>query len=186
MVISDQDKKALQIGGTIAVILLFVFVYYYFFMAKITIKRIELKTTAINKDISDIEKKLGLVRSFENRKSEIEALSQRVIETGKRLPTSLEPSVFYSALVDILKETGLAYQEIAPESPVARTLYTEIPYKITLSSSYHDLGQFLNLVEENPKRVMRVNQFRIRNDVKQPSVHPISLRLSTFLLKENP
>jgi Tfp pilus assembly protein PilO len=98
-----------------------------------------------------------------------------------KLPTDSDPSGFFQALEGILGITRMEYQSINKKDPRGADEYTELPYSITSRARYHDFGQFLNLIEENPTRLMRVKTFTIENDDNRPSIHPVSVQVATFM-----
>jgi Tfp pilus assembly protein PilO len=97
-----------------------------------------------------------------------------------KLPSTVAPEEFFKAFEKILKTTRLSYSELKPLPLLERAIYTEIPYQLVGNGRYHDFGQFLNLVEENPDRLMRIKTFVIENDDSRPSLHPIKVQLATF------
>ena len=112
---------------------------------------------------------------------ELRQMIQKVIQ---RLPSRPDAPGFLVALVSILRQTGIIQRSVTPEETVNRTQYTEIPYEIDAFGRYHELGQFLTLVEQNPARFMRVKAMRVSNNLARPSIHPIELQISTFMFNQ--
>lgn len=181
MTLSEKEKKTLQVAGFVAILLLVVVLYVHFMFGEMKPAQSEIEK--LDKKISSLETRMTLMIELESTRAEIEALSAELLEVSKRLPLSEDTTVFYHALVDILKETGLGYNVVKRVKSARRSLYTEIPYEITLNAPYHEIGQFLNLIEENPTRIMRVTLLKIGNKNDTPTIHPITIRVSTFLLK---
>ncbi|RMH29774.1 MAG: hypothetical protein D6691_02160, partial [Candidatus Hydrogenedentota bacterium] len=88
---------------------------------------------------------------------------------------------FFQALSKVLQVTRVDYTELEPLKEVSRSAYVEIPYRIKGTARYHDFGHFLNLIEDNPDRFMRVRTFTIENRDDRPSVHPVTIELATFM-----
>lgn len=181
MTLSEKEKKTLQIAGFVAILLLVVVLYVHFMFGEMKPAQSEIEQ--LDGKISALRKRMTVMVSLESTRAEIEALSAELLEVSKRLPISEDTTVFYHALVGILKETGLGYSVVKSVKATRRSLYTEIPYEITLKAPYHEIGQFLNLIEENPTRIMRVTRLKIENQNNTPTIHPITIRVSTFLLK---
>ena len=180
MVLSANDKKALQIGIFLAVLLGGLCGYYYLFFVKKEMEANTKRAEKLDTDIKELRSEYSRMQGMLARKDEIEAQSRRILEVKRRLPDTEDAPGFLSALVNILKITSVVNERVAPEKVLRRNLYTEIPYTIECSSRFHDFGEFLTLVEQNPERFMRVKSFTITNDEKRPSFHPIVVGLATF------
>lgn len=180
MVLSAVDKKALQIGVFLAVLLGGLCGYYYFFFVKKEMEANAKRVEKLDGDIKELKSTYARMQGMLSRKDEIEAESRKILEVKRRLPDTEDAPGFLSALVNILRITNVVNERVAPEKTQRRNLYTEIPYTIECSSRYHDFGEFLTLVEQNPERFMRVKSFTIANDDTRPSFHPISVSLATF------
>ena len=154
------------------------------FFGKADIQKTKKEIEKVKDEIKEQESRRQILKSLDDKKTEVETISKRIKDISSRLPQNENTTDFYAALVDIFKETGLEYQSISPLKKIERTLYTEIPYEIKLKATYHELGQFLNLIEENPKRIMRVINLNITNDPLVPTIHPVTLKVSTFIIKK--
>jgi Tfp pilus assembly protein PilO len=73
---------------------------------------------------------------------------------------------------------------VKPVSPQNRVQYTEIPYTIEAHGRYHEIGQFLTLIEQNPQRFMRLRNFTAENNLERPSIHPVQMEISTFMFNQ--
>ncbi len=80
-----------------------------------------------------------------------------------------------------LRSSGIVTSKVAPEKLSIYSGYTEIPYTVKAQGRYHEFGQLLNLLEENPDRFMRVKSLTISNNPRQPSHHPIDVGIATFM-----
>jgi Tfp pilus assembly protein PilO len=114
-------------------------------------------------------------------RAKLEARVKLLDKVISKLPTNTDPSGFFQALEGILTITRMEYQSITNEKPRSADVYTELPYSIVSRARYHDFGQFLNLIEENPNRLMRVKKFVVENDDNRPSIHPVSVQVATFM-----
>jgi Tfp pilus assembly protein PilO len=85
------------------------------------------------------------------------------------------------ALVSTLRVTGIIQETVKPENVRDRAQYTEIPYTVEAHGRYHELGQFLTLIEQNPQRFMRVKSFKLGTNLLRPSIHPIKMEITTFM-----
>lgn len=175
-----QQRDAIKAGFILAFVMVGGVVAYWWQFVKPEIVRNEAKIETLQAEIKDLDRQ---IKDMNEAEANLEALREKqalLEEIAAKLPSTIEPQEFYRALEEILKVTRLSYTELAQQALLERTVYTEIPYQITGRGRYHDFGQFLNFVEENPNRLMRVKTFVIENDDNRPSVHPIKVQLATF------
>jgi Tfp pilus assembly protein PilO len=183
MPLSEQDKKSLIVGIFIAVVLAAAIGYYYLMIIKPQIMKNEKEAEELGREIAKLKGEYGEMQDLMKQKDVIEQQMKIVEEAAKRLPRSPDAPGFLEELINVLRITGVTNNRVIQRAAVARHLYAEIPYEIVCSSRYHELGHFLNLIEENPRRFMRVDSFRITNDNNRPSVHPITVEISTFMFQ---
>lgn len=145
------------------------------------IKVSDQKTAAIQNEIKNMQARIKEIDQALANVDELRRKQELLMQISRKLPDSPDAPGFYNALVEILQSTRINYTALEPKPPAERTAYMEIPYSITCSGRYHDFGQFLNLIEENPNRFMRVKSFTIDNSDKRPSIHPITVDIATFM-----
>jgi Tfp pilus assembly protein PilO len=183
MPLTDKDKKTLTIGIFIAVLLAAGVGYYYLMIVKPQIQKNEKSTAPLVKEIATLKGEYAGMKELMDQKDAIHKQVKIIEAAAQRLPQTADAPGFLEELISMLKVTGVTNHRLVQRSAIARYLYAEIPYEIVCSSRYHEFGHFLNLIEENPRRFMRVNSFKITNDKVRPSVHPITMVLSTFMFK---
>jgi Tfp pilus assembly protein PilO len=181
MIFTDKDKKALQVGIFIAILLGAGIGYYHVTILKPKIKANSSKVEELKSEVRQLNQDYREMMALVDQEETIRAMEKAVLDAARRLPSRPDAPGFLNELIEILRITGVKNQTITPQPYEEHTLYTAIPYDIECSSRYHEFGQYLNLIEENPDRFMRVNNFHIANDDKRPSIHPVSLRISTFM-----
>lgn len=186
MAMNEQDKKTLQIGLFLAALILVGAIYCKFFLFSTGLQR-------MNNEIAGLEAEIDTQKALRNdllalgeRRDEIEALAQKILEASRRLPASRNAEGFYTALIRTLSTTGVRYRNVRPQPDRRHQLFTEIPYLVEANSAFHELGQFLNLIEENANRYMRVSHIDIVNDRESPTIHPVNLEITTFMLHDIP
>ena len=178
--LTAQQKDAIKAGFILAIVLFFGVGFYWWKFTKPEIALAATRIAALEKEIDDLDKQ---VREMDEAAKHLEELKEKqklLEEVAAKLPSTVAPQEFYRALEEILKVTRLSYSELSQLPLLERAVYTEIPYQIVGTGRYHDFGQFLNLVEENPNRLMRIKTFVIENDDAHPSLHPIKVQLATF------
>ena len=78
-------------------------------------------------------------------------------------------------IVGIMPVTG------KEEKAEKNQIYKEIPILISAKSGYHELGRFLNSLE-NSDRFMKVGDMHIRANPATPKKHDVELLVLTYIL----
>jgi Tfp pilus assembly protein PilO len=178
--LTAQQQDAVKAGGILAAILVAAVIVFQFYWAKPQIESLQAGIAKTKTEISELTQR---IRDMDEMKKNLEAMreKQRLLElVAAKLPVSNSPEEFYKAFQEVLTATRVEYNEMSQQPLEERTVYTEIPYRISGRGRYHDFGQFLNMIEENPRRLMRIKTFTIENNDARPSVHPVTVRLATF------
>lgn len=179
--LTPKQRDIVKAGGILAAFLLILAAYYFFGIVQPDIARCDEEIAKVKKEVDVLKSKLADMDAAAANLKAMEEKKALLTEIAKKLPNSIDAPAFLQAMVDILTATRVEYQELSPGKEMVRNVYTEIPYAVKCRARYHDFGQFLNLIEENPKRFMRVKTFTIENNNDRPSVHPISVGIATFM-----
>jgi Tfp pilus assembly protein PilO len=179
--LSLEARRNLRSGAILAVVMVVAACIYWFNMVKPQIDRDTLEIDKVKAQIADLDAKLKQMADAEKNWAFLKEKQALLDKLAKKLPNSVDAPGFFQAMVKILAITRIEMTDLTPETPSQRTVYTEIPYKITGRGRYHDFGQFLNLIEENPERFMRVKTLTVENQDDRPSIHNISVRIGTFM-----
>ena len=178
--LTAQQKDAIKAGFILAAVLFIGIIAYWYQFAR---PEVAAAATTVAKLDGEIKSLKQQVRDMDLAAENVEKLKEKqklLAEVAAKLPSTVAAPEFYRALEEILKVTRLSYSELSQLPLLERAVYTGIPYQIVGRGRYHDFGQFLNLVEENPNRLMRIKTFVIENDDTRPSVHPLKVQLATF------
>lgn len=176
-----QQKDALK-AAFIGILLLGIAVFYLNFQfVGAWVKTLDEQTQAIKeKDIKELEERISQMKAELLDQDEFKRKQALLAEVAKKLPATADPQGFRRALQQVVATTNIEVTEFQPQPPAVRSNYTEIPYRLISLARYHDFGQFLNLIEENRERFMRVKTFTIQNQDDRPSIHPITIDVATF------
>ncbi len=178
--LTAQQKDAIKAGFILAAVLFAGAAGYWYSFTKPEIEAAEKTLVSLDAEIKDLKSQVREMDLAAENVDKLKKKQQLLEEVAAKLPSDVAPEEFYDALADILKATRVSYSEMTQLPLLERSIYTEIPYQITGRGRYHDFGQFLNMVEENPNRLMRIKTFVIENDDSRPSVHPLKVQLATF------
>ena len=98
-------------------------------------------------DVQDMKAKLNVARDraqqLKKMQQEMASLQVDVAELEKQLPKNRELPSLIRVLTHRAESYGIVLGTLTPGKPVAKGLYDEIPYNVSLTSSFHSLGHFL-------------------------------------------
>lgn len=180
--LTEKNKQALIVGVVLGALLLFLIGYFYFISVKPALAAGVKARAKLTTDVEALEKQMKAMQELINDKEKLADMERVVATARKRLPNDEQAIEFLGILRDSLAKTGVSQNMISKEKTLKRSVYSEIPYKIKGSARYHEFGQFVNLIECNPERFMRVTDFKLSNNNKRPSIHPMDVGISTFML----
>lgn len=144
--------------------------------ASVTLKD-DLKTAGI-----EIEKTPSYVKTLEEQKTKIVAGQMgRLMQEGE-MPNLLESlsAMANSSGVKIVGITPAAMAESA--SSATEGVFKEAQIAIVAKSGYHELGVFVNKIE-NADRFMRISDIGIISNKASPKKHDVKLLISAYILK---
>ncbi|MBX7244205.1 MAG: type 4a pilus biogenesis protein PilO [Candidatus Sumerlaeaceae bacterium] len=182
--LTPREKETLKGLGILTVIVLAAAIYYDFQFARPEIQSIGKKVGTVSAEVTAMDNRIKEINVALAHAEDLLRKEAMLKKIAAKLPDSPDAPGFFQALVEFLKTTRIAYTDLSPEPNLERSAYIEIPYKIKCSGRYHSFGQFLNLIEENPFRFMRVKTFTVENQDTRPSLHPISVEIGTFTFKK--
>jgi type IV pilus assembly protein PilO len=119
----------------------------------------------LDTQITETETRLKRVKAtadtlpeFERRMAEKQAEFNLV---AQKLPETVEVPQLLSSVSEAGKDAGLAFLLFQPQQEIPRNFYAEIPVKMDLSGTYHDLGDFFDRLAQMP-RIVNVKNFEAR------------------------
>ena len=115
----------------------------------------------------ELQRKLNNARSVANNvpgfEAEVAGLERDLHLALKQLPDRKQ---FEDLLQDIStagKKVGVQIKSIDREKEVRRDFYAEVPFKLEIEGSYHDLARFFEMVASLP-RIVNVGSMNIKLD----------------------
>jgi len=181
---SENDKKILQttlVAGVVAVLAL---TYYVWAFVNPDLGNLRTEIATLKEQKTKKQGILAELKKWEGRTGEIATIIQDLDQKVQRLPRSADTSKFLEILRECVRRTNLSDIKIGRLKSVPMGAYQEIPYMVTCRARYHDLGQFLTLVEQNPQQIMRVKTLTVSNDKNRPSRHTVVVQVATFVFTE--
>ena len=108
----------------------------------------------------------------------------------KKFSTKQEISSLLKGLSEMAKDSGVKIISITPHSAITSSEqglvaggYQKFPISIKASCGYHQLGAFLNELE-NADTFMRVTDISIRGNAQKPVEHMVYILVNTYVIHE--
>jgi type IV pilus assembly protein PilO len=132
----------IAVAGSLLVTIAILYAYSAYFYGPI--HREVLKE---QKDIQDLKQSLKVAQEraqqLSKMQQEMASLQVDVAQLEKQLPKDRELPALIRVLTHRAESFGIVLQSLTPGRPVSKGLYDEIPYNVSLTSSFHGLGHFL-------------------------------------------
>ncbi len=125
------------------------------------------------------------IENFAAFEDELQLLNSLYEDYFNRLPPQKEFPVFLELISALAKKNNIKIIAIEPQAMIDNPdlFYMEFPVLIDALCGYHDLGRFINNLED-AKIFMKIKDIKIANDDIIPKQHNVFLNISTFCLKE--
>lgn len=183
MTLTAEQKKTFLMVVILGVLGLGASLWYWFVFGA---GEVDLAQKQLEASVAEKRAFQAKLDEFEKFQKEVEApgkyeeLKAQLTAMESRLPKTEEAFGFIEALDEILRKTGVSNERLEKEKTNPEIRYTEIPYSIKAVGRFHEFGQFLDLVENNDKRFMRLKTLKITDDSKRPTLHPIEVEIATY------
>ena len=132
----------------------------------------------------------NLAANIPRFKSQIESMREAISSHRKKFSTRQEIAELLKGLSEIAKDSNVKIISIKPHQLVeaqsanmASGAYQKFPISIKAVCGYHQLGAFLNRLE-NDETFMRVSDIKITSDEKDSSQHLVYILVNTYVLSE--
>jgi len=130
------------------------------------------------------------VASISRYTAQIAEMRKKLSKQKKKLSTKQEISSVLKGLSEIAKDSGVKILSIKPYPAVTgqqqstiSSAYQKYPILIKAVCGYHQLGTFLNKLE-NADTFMRVSDIKITADAKDYTQHLAYVLVNTYILNE--
>jgi Tfp pilus assembly protein PilO len=170
---STQEKQAIIIGVLIGLAVL-VACYYLLYLPMLT------QMNNANAENEKLDKQRAGLQAYLDDRDARGAEADRIRKFEYLLPEEREVPQLFDYLRDIANDTGIEYIAIRSQEPQNRDLLKVFPFEIELKSGYHQLGEFLEKIEVNQKRFLRVDDIQLTSSEDNPTLHDASVVVTTF------
>ena len=180
----DAEKKKILFLYLLG--FLTVFILYFMLLLKPTLgtlAKLIPETRILKTNIKTVNDDL----KFEDKlKNKFESIQGKLKEYGNKLSRERELPKLLENLSDTAKSSRVKILSIAPQirkdTGEGNGICQEMPIAITGQSSYHDLGSFINKLE-NDERYMQISDIKIKANPSNPKRHDIEFVVSAYTFK---
>ncbi len=122
-------------------------------------------------------------------KKEITVIEETLAEHEKKLFSQEDTQAFLNYINRLAKFYNVRILKINPLSQVENEVksldkvYLAMPYRLSLTCSYHNLGKFLNKLEQSKDSFVRVDSLSIQADNSNMREHKVELGITIFSIK---
>jgi len=146
------------------------------------------KTRSLGGEIKTLRQNLETIKNAITKLPELERktvyLRSKTQELKIRFPSQSELPGLLEQISELAEKAEVEILEISPRKTQAEEssseIYEELPILMTATSGYHELGAFINQLE-NSERIFTVKEIHIRTNPSNSKRHHVNLVLSTFV-----
>ncbi len=185
--LTDPEKKKIFLVGGVAIVVLFVYFQLLLGPALGRIGRVRSEARQLRQSLKAVQAGLSQLPQMEKKTTR---LREKVRMAEDHFPSKLELPELLERLSEVAETSDVKIVEIEPTKPLSlesggdQPLYEEVPIALNAKSGYHELGLFINQLE-NSKRYFVVKDIRIKKDSSDSKRHHVDLVLQTFV-RANP
>jgi type IV pilus assembly protein PilO len=174
-----------QIGAFVVVCGGAVFGFWNFYVSEVT-KDIALRQTHLNTLKVDVDKGVATARRLPELQAQLADLERRLESLRNVLPEQKDVADTLRRLQGLATQSNLTILRFTPAAQKQQPLYAEVPYRLAVDGTYHNLGVFFDRVSKFP-RIINVNDIAIRAKGSQDPNSSVTAECTatTFVLSEN-
>ena len=181
----DKTKKEVLIL-IITGLIVFVVLYFQIFLKSAIAELFTLVPEARNLK-ADIKKTKEDLKYEAILKKRFESMEGKIGIYGKKLPAEQDIPILLRDLSNMARDSYVKILGINPmssrksQSRNRLNVYQEIPIMISARSGYHELGTFIDKIE-NADRFMEISDIKMKSNPSSLRRHDIELVVSTYVL----
>lgn len=136
--------------------------------------------------IGDLKEARSLIAQRDELKKKAELYNEKIELYEKKLPAQQEIPSFLENLSKMARSAnitiiGIMPVTLKPQKEIKYQVYQEMPILISAKSGYHELGRFLNNLEDGG-RFIKVVDINIKADTATPKKQDVELMVYTYVL----
>ncbi|MBI4423319.1 MAG: type 4a pilus biogenesis protein PilO [Elusimicrobia bacterium] len=136
-------KQTQVLVGSVVLVGALGFVYFKYFWQPISERIATAKA-----GIEEVEGKIGKAKAMAARlpqiQREIVVLNEQAADAEKRLPKTKDVPAVIDTVAGLARKHRVDLANFTPGAQAAKQYFIEVPYQITASGSFHDIGRFFS------------------------------------------
>ncbi len=144
--------KGVRLGIIVGIVVALVFGYYSMFYSNASVRLEALGQTEL-----ELERKITEVRSVASNvgafEAEIAELRRELKKAVRKLPNKQEIEVLLTDISSLGKQAGIEITSFRRQPEVSHAFYAEVPIRIELEGTYHDIAIFFDRLSKLPRIV---------------------------------
>lgn len=133
---------------------------YWYFSYEPSSKKLDTlvaQTRTLNEDIEKLKK---VANDMEKLSSKVDALDVELGKAIKKLPNDREIDELLKRVSTIGKKIGLEFLLFQPSEEIYKDFYAEVPVKIEVSGSFHEVAMFFDRISKL-SRIVNINDIKM-------------------------
>lgn len=180
-----KDKK--KRDAALAIVVAVLVVLYFQFLLRPQLSALGARMGKFGKIGSELSTAKDDIARMPQMKKVVAAYQSKIGRYEKVLPTEEGIPSLLEYLSEMARRSHVRIVGIVPGSrnKIQRDqTYHEIPIMVTARSGYHQLGAFLQEIE-NSDRFMKISDIKIRSNAATLNKHDVDMLVLTYILLEN-
>lgn len=185
-----KEKKEMLVLTCIVGAIIAIFYFYIILQPSLNkISRLGNEIKGLRSDLSNVASGSTDLKALQAKTA---GLKGEVEDYQKKLPAESELPNLLASVSGIAQDSGLRLIDMARVKPEPSfldekekllPLCKEILYKVTLKGGYHQLGAFVNKLE-NADRFFRLKNVRVKKDPQDVFAHDVKMVIATYIIQE--
>lgn len=173
-----------QLGAfaVVAVGALFGFWYLYVSDMQTDIQAREARLVALRADIVRGQDSARRLHEFEDQVVDLE---RRLDSLRAVLPEEKDIADILRRVQGLATQSSLMIQQFTPQAPIQQNMYAELPFRLRVEGTYHNIGVFFDRLAKFP-RIINVGEIQVRARPNQAPGATIIAEMvgTTFVMQE--
>lgn len=165
----EEQKRAFLVVLLLAIV---VFILFWQLSYRPQRARILQKEKQVQQLLRERDQKRKIAAQLDKYRAEMEEVRKKLAEVAARLPEEKEIPMLLKTISFIGKGSGLDIEAFQPKGEANKEFYAEVPFEISLTGSYHQIGMFFYQVGRLP-RVVSIRDFSLSPASENPLGSPL-------------
>ncbi|CAN5500907.1 N/A [soil metagenome] len=134
---------------------------------------------------ADVARGVATARRLPEFEGQVVELEHRLDSLRAVLPEEKDVADILRRVQGLATQSNLSIQGFTPQAPKQQALYAELPFKLRVEGTYHNMGVFFERISKFP-RIINVGDIHVRTRPTQDAQATIVAEMvaTTFVLQE--